>query len=98
MAKSYNLFRQANRQADYFVTIFPITYLNLLPSFYLEENTDVDTQTVNQLVSVIVFVRVKRIHKIRFITYRSHYADVRSDVHLQADAWRYEQAEALHFF
>jgi hypothetical protein len=53
---------------------------------------------MNQPALVIVPVRVKRIHKIRFITYRSHYADVWCDVHLHADAWRHKQTETLLFF
>ena len=53
---------------------------------------------MNQLAFVIVLVCVKCFYKVRFVTYRSHYADVWCDVHLHADARRHEQAKSLLFF
>ena len=43
--------------------------INLLPSLYLKENTDTDSQIVNQPAFVIVLVHVKRFYKISFVTY-----------------------------
>ena len=53
---------------------------------------------MNQLVFIIVPLGVKRFHKIGFVAYRSHNADVWCNVHLHADAWRDKQAEALLVF
>ena len=95
----YSYIRPSDVQIKYpSLQIFFIESVNFLPTFYLKAHSDIDSHTMNQPALVIVSVRVKRIHKIRFITYRSHYADVWCDVHLHADAWRDKQAEALLVF
>ena len=71
---------------------------NALPSINLKAHSNTDSQIMNQLVSIIVPLGVKRFHKVGFIAYRSHNADVWCNVHLHADAWRDKQAEALLVF
>ena len=53
---------------------------------------------MNQFAFIIVPLGVKRFHKIGSVAYRSHNADVWSNVYLHADAWRDKQAEALLVF
>ena len=38
-----------------------------LPPFYLKTHSDVDAQILNQLVLIIIFVRVESIHKVSII-------------------------------
>ena len=53
---------------------------------------------MNQFAFIIVLLSVKRINMVNFIVYRSHYAEARCDVHLNANAWRHKQTETLLFF
>ncbi len=68
-----------------------------LPSFNLEADAEVDAQAVDQLVSVKVLGGVKGIDETGLVTNRCHEAEVWRDVHLDAEAWREEEADALLF-
>jgi hypothetical protein len=71
---------------------------NVLASVNLNTHTNTDSQIMNQLVLIIVPLGGKRFHKIGFVAYRSHNADVWCNMHLHADAWRDKQAKTLLFF
>ena len=52
-----------------------------LPPFYLKTYSDVDAQILNQLVLIIIFVRVESIHKVSIIVDGNQYADAWCDMH-----------------
>lgn len=70
----------------------------MLPSFDLEAEADGDGEILEKSVLVIVLPCVKDFCEICSVAYRCHDADGWGDVHLYADAWRYEQTETLLFF
>lgn len=56
-----------------------------LPPFYLKTHSDVDAQIQNQLVLIIIFVRVESIHKVSIIVDGNQYADVGCNMHFDTN-------------
>ena len=56
-----------------------------LPPFYLKTHSDVDSQIVNQLVLIIIFVRVIRIYKVGVVIDGSQYSDVGCNMHFDTN-------------
>ena len=68
-----------------------------LPPFYLKTHSDVDAQILNQLVLIIIFVRVESIHKVSIIVDGNQYADVGCNMHLDTYPRRDKQVEVRLF-
>ena len=59
--------------------------MSTLPSFNLETNSDVDSQTVNQFTTIIIPIGIKRFDKVSFITHRSQHSNIWCNMHFNSD-------------
>lgn len=61
-------------------------FVHSLPSFNLKAHSYVNSQTMNQLATVIIPTGIKRINKVCFITYRSQHPYIWCNMHFNANA------------